>query len=541
MGLLGETGETGEGGPQVLRPPPGPLRPLGPGWSSHRVAATVVVVLAAGLPAGLALAVTGVLARDWNRPDGFANGAAWWLVLAAIAWVVIEAAHVVTRRLFPLATLLHMGLAFPGAAPSRFRLALRAGNSRRLQQSPTTRGGAARDDISAAGLMLELVSDLSHHDRSTRGHSERVRAYTEMLATELGISSDDRQRLRWAGLLHDIGKLETPAEILNKPGSLTEDEFTRIQQHPLDGLRLAMPLWAWLGDNVLAVSDHHERWEGGGYPSGAAGTDIAVAGRIVAVADAFDVMTSSRSYKAPISLQDARAELVRCSGTQFDPDMVRAFLAIDLRDLRRVAGVLAMFTPIPALRRQLAARSAPVRSALGAAGVASSILAVSLVAPIAGVEVAAPEVRGDRVTAPAAAPVPLAPRAPDDVDPARSPVTADVDGPDRVPRQSPTGDGSPVAAPTDAIATPPDPQPAPRPSPGDPPPPPPTGTPVGVVVDPATGGVHLEGVAPTGPIELVELEAVGNVTCNGVGLCEPIEVTLPITIVSDPRSSTVRR
>lgn len=529
-------GRADSGTTQTMRPlrPADAARPLplGDAWTSHPLVATVLVVLAGLLPAVLALVVTSLLAQDWPRPRGFGPGVAWWTAMAAVAWVIVQSAHVVTRRLLPLAALLRLGLAFPGATPSRFRLALHAGNPRRLERTLASVPTSSHDDASAAGLMLELVSDLSDHDRSTRGHSERVRAYTELLGAEMGVSADDRQRLRWAGLLHDIGKLETPASILNKPGALSDEEFERIRQHPLDGLRLAMPLWAWLGEFVLAVSDHHERWEGGGYPSGAKGADISRAGRIVAVADAFDVMTSSRSYKKPISVAEARAELVRCSGTQFDPDVVRAFLAIDLRDLRKVIGVFALLAPIPAYHRHVASFTAPARHALGAAGVAAAVTLWSVVAPLAPADehqAAAPTVEPGRSEPARTPPSVLAGPASGPSDPSTTsspPGTVEVSGltehagDDLDALPEPPGPVSPPAPPPTAPPT----------DPGSGPEQPPARDQVGVTIDPEAGAVDLDGVSPSGPIELVELPAVGSLACGTASICSPIEIVLPITL-----------
>ena len=137
------------------------------------------------------------------------------------------------------------------------------------------------------------------HDRLTRGHSERVRAYTHMVGEELKITGAALDHLRWSALLHDIGKLLVSAEILNKPGKLTDTEFEAIKQHPQFGRELVQPLVGWLGDSARAVWEHHERWDGQGYPSGLSGTDISLAGRIVAVTDAFDVMTSVAVVQGP--------------------------------------------------------------------------------------------------------------------------------------------------------------------------------------------------------------------------------------------------
>ena len=229
-----------------------------------------------------------------------------------------------TRRMLPLAALLSLTLAFPDEAPSRFKIAMRSGGTvelqRRLEQY---RRIGANEPALAAQRLLELVADLSRHDRLTRGHSERVRAYSQMIGEELGLTEAEIDRLRWAALLHDIGKLEIPFEILNKPDRLTADEFETIMRHPGIGARLTAPLAGWLGESVRAVGEHHERWDGDGYPNGLRGTDISLAARIVAVADAFDVMTSFRSYKKPGTAAEARANSPDAPGPNSTPTSYR--------------------------------------------------------------------------------------------------------------------------------------------------------------------------------------------------------------------------
>ena len=161
---------------------------------------------------------------------------------------------------------------------------------------------------------MALAGALNAHDRMTRGHTERVRAYTLMIGEELHLPKADLDRLHWAGLVHDIGKLEVPPSILNKPGRPDEDEWEILKQHPAAAVRLLEPLRPWLGEWADAASQHHERWDGKGYPFGLAGEQISLSGRIVAVADAFDVMTSVRSYKKAMTPEAARAELLRCAG-----------------------------------------------------------------------------------------------------------------------------------------------------------------------------------------------------------------------------------
>jgi HD-GYP domain-containing protein (c-di-GMP phosphodiesterase class II) len=162
--------------------------------------------------------------------------------------------------------------------------------------------------------MLELVALLSHHDRLTRGHCERVRAYTDLIIDEIGLPEDDAKKLRWAALLHDVGNLLVPFEILDKQGRPTEDEWDSVKSHAWQGQRLVKPLRGWLGEWALAVGQHHEPWDGGGYPVGLAGVKIHLGARIVSVADTYDVMTSARSYKDPLPAHVAGEEIARHAG-----------------------------------------------------------------------------------------------------------------------------------------------------------------------------------------------------------------------------------
>src|SRR5205807_6643171 len=147
-----------------------------------------------------------------------------------------------------------------------------------------------------------------------------------LLGEQVGLSQEERDRLRWAALLHDVGKVHVPSTLLNKPGAPDEAEWAIIHRHPAEGALLAGPLRHWLGEWVDTIEQHHERWDGLGYPKGLKGEQICRGARIVAVADAFEVMTAARSYKRPMDVKAARAELTDAAGSQFDPTMVRAFL-----------------------------------------------------------------------------------------------------------------------------------------------------------------------------------------------------------------------
>jgi putative nucleotidyltransferase with HDIG domain len=206
-----------------------------------------------------------------------------------------------------------------------------------LRDAPPARAastGLEDEPVLAAESIVSLAASLSAHDRKTRGHTERVRALTDLVADELGLAENDRDRLRWSALLHDVGKLAVHPDILNKEGSLSDEEWDLIRQHPIEGAKLTAPLAGWLGPWSATIAEHHEHYDGSGYPYGLAGDSISLGGRIVSVVDAYDVMTSTRSYKSPCSPEAARMELARCAGTQFDPVVVRAFLAVPVRNLR---------------------------------------------------------------------------------------------------------------------------------------------------------------------------------------------------------------
>jgi hypothetical protein len=307
-------------------------------------AALVVVPLLLGIGVGL-------LVRD-VLPERWALGIPPWVVAGVAGMVVVWAVQPVTRRLLPLSWLLKLGMLFPGRAPTRFKIARQAGRLQDLERRITTAATDTDEQAAqrSAELILSLVTALTAHDRRTRGHAERTRVFTDLLSEELGLPREDRDKLRWASLLHDIGKLEVSHRLLNKPGRPTTHEWQQLRRHPEAGDQLIAPLRGWLGEWADTVLHHHERWDGAGYPAGLAGEQIALGARIVAVADVYDVMTAVRSYKRPSSAAAAREELVRCSGSQFDPAVVRAFLSIPLPRLRWALGPLAWVAQLPGVR-----------------------------------------------------------------------------------------------------------------------------------------------------------------------------------------------
>jgi HD superfamily phosphohydrolase YqeK len=171
-----------------------------------------------------------------------------------------------------------------------------------------------------------LCQAVETKDFYTRGHSERVSKGSVMIARAIGMRPERVEAIRFAGMLHDVGKLGVPTKVLQKTGKLTEEEYAAIQLHPMRGLEIIREI-GFLDEALAGIMHHHERIDGRGYPMGLAGDEIPEFARVLAVADAFDCMTSTRSYRGARSLAEAIAELRRCSGTQFDPAFVDALVA----------------------------------------------------------------------------------------------------------------------------------------------------------------------------------------------------------------------
>jgi HD-GYP domain-containing protein (c-di-GMP phosphodiesterase class II) len=183
-------------------------------------------------------------------------------------------------------------------------------------------GGAYRG---TALLLRDLLED---DDEYTGHHTEDVVALSVSVAEQLGVGEDVRRETELGALLHDIGKIGIPDSIINKPGPLDADEWALMKTHTIEGQRMLDRVGGLLGSVGLVVRASHERYDGGGYPDGLAGAAIPLASRIVAACDAFNAMTTTRSYRKGMPVADAVTELRGCSGTQFDPDVVSALLAV---------------------------------------------------------------------------------------------------------------------------------------------------------------------------------------------------------------------
>jgi putative nucleotidyltransferase with HDIG domain len=179
-------------------------------------------------------------------------------------------------------------------------------------------------------LVRTFVTAIEVKDLYTRGHSERVAELSVHIAEQLGIAYDERRLTGYAALLHDVGKIGVPLCVINKPGPLDDDEFARIKEHPEIGAEILRDI-DFLAPVLDVVRHHHERLDGRGYPFGLGGSELGVLVRIVTAADAFDAMTSTRSYRRALAVDEAVAELRRCAGTQFDADVVEALAVVAAR------------------------------------------------------------------------------------------------------------------------------------------------------------------------------------------------------------------
>lgn len=173
--------------------------------------------------------------------------------------------------------------------------------------------------------VMSLANSIEAMDAYTRGHCQRVMEISCEVARVLGLSEKEIEDLRYAAILHDIGKIGVSHDILNKNGSLTDEEFSEIKKHPEIAYNILKDV-KFLDKALNGILQHHERYDGKGYPNGLKGDEICIFGKIMSVADAFDAMTSDRTYRKAMSVEEAMGELERCKGTQFDPDIVDMFV-----------------------------------------------------------------------------------------------------------------------------------------------------------------------------------------------------------------------
>ncbi len=198
------------------------------------------------------------------------------------------------------------------------------------------------DELDAlnVGALTALARTIDAKSPWTAGHSERVTRTTLRVARKMGLGEDELEVINRGGLLHDIGKIGIPAEILDKPAALNEEEMQVMRDHVTVGARILEPIAAY-SDVIPIVLRHHERFDGSGYPDGIAGEEIAFHARVLAAGDVYDALTSHRPYRSGMRSADAVAWIVEQSGAHFDPEVVKAFVAV-MSEPERTAGESAV-------------------------------------------------------------------------------------------------------------------------------------------------------------------------------------------------------
>jgi putative nucleotidyltransferase with HDIG domain len=285
----------------------GPGAPDGRDWWIYLLAMGTQLLLDAGAGALRAKLL------DGERVAGFFRETAWVYALDAALWPVgLAFAFACSAR--PWAVLLVLPLTAIFSAFARER---RAGIDRLLELSSAYRGTA-----------LLLGNVIEEDDVYTGAHSKGVLQLALEVADALGLDAPERRRVEFGALLHDVGKIAIPKEIINKPAKLDEHEWTLMKTHTVEGQRMLEQVGGLMGEVGTVVRGSHERWDGNGYPDGLAGEQILLESRIVCCCDAFSAMTTDRPYRQAMPLADALAELRRCAGTQFDPAVVAAVVAV---------------------------------------------------------------------------------------------------------------------------------------------------------------------------------------------------------------------
>jgi hypothetical protein len=201
-----------------------------------------------------------------------------------------------------------------------------------LERSDMEHRFAVEQQLMFAGTVHALIRAIDAKDPYTRGHSDRVAMFAQLLARTAGLPDDMVARSYLCGTVHDLGKIGVPEAVLCKPGRLTDEEFARIKEHPTIGHRILADI-PHLQEVLPGVLEHHEKWDGTGYPGRLAGEAISLLGRVVCVADCFDAMTSARVYRPARPVAEVLEEIRRCAGTHFDPVLAEAFAGIPVATL----------------------------------------------------------------------------------------------------------------------------------------------------------------------------------------------------------------
>jgi putative nucleotidyltransferase with HDIG domain len=395
---------------------------------------------------------------------------------------------------------------------------------RRLARAQRALGADHLAPEARAEALRDLARLLEARDSYTHGHSQRVARHALRIANALHVPAAQAERIWTAATLHDVGKLYTPREILNKPGRLTDEEFEVIRRHPVDGAAMLLDVE---GDPeiVAIVRSHHERLDGHGYPDGLAGDDIPLGARIIAVADTFDALTSTRSYRPAATHKRALDILRKEAGTQLDGAAVAAFLRS--YSGRRPAAISSLLTLAP--QRLLALTSHPAGAIAGLAPAAGWIApAAAAAAAVFGVSHGTPATTSPHVPpATTTAAVRVAPPARTAVVVASRPVTERPDrrkAPASTKARRPTPHRHPTAPQTPTATSPTQ-----------------TATTTATATEPATSDASAPGAAVAGVRELVARVKVPQAPPVSIPAAEPVvaPVTQTVTAVTNTVTSTV--
>lgn len=311
---------------------------------------------------------------------------AWFLVALVISLITSVFVGDYTLDFLSRTKLYQRANSFDTTVEELFGSSLREGNPKAIKRQALERGLDPQfiDDV------INLLTQLGDHEKLTRGHSERVRAYTSLIGKEMGLRDEELEKLNWTALLHDIGKLDVPPWVLSSPNKPTEAEWETLKRHPESARHRLRRLEQTLGPSIYeGALEHHERWDGTGYPNGYKEGQISLFGRITAVADAFDVITHARSYKQANTIAEARHELMSGAGSQFDPDVVAAFIRVGDEDLKKVRGWSATVAGVAVTGSQLVSaggRLAAVAATVTGVGVATQATVTTVPPPAVAFE-----------------------------------------------------------------------------------------------------------------------------------------------------------
>jgi putative nucleotidyltransferase with HDIG domain len=332
---LGNGGQTADGA--ATSEEPSALRPRTKSLSVVATVAVAVLLVALG-SMGWLLAAAGDsrLASQVARQLGLIALASGSLGAVGAWWLVLRTTRPLRRLAQTMASLAERGELqsdFPSAG-GRGEVGLIEETLRSLMVSlEESQRARERSYVEAVGA---VVTAADARDHETTGHSFRVALYAVALAKAAGIRGEELKDIEWGALLHDVGKMVVPDEVLRKVGPLTAHEWQIMRQHPTWGFDMLAEASFLKREALDIIYSHHERWDGGGYPRGLAGTRIPLTARIFAVVDTYDAITSDRPYRRARPHQTAIAELVRVSGSQLDPRMVELFRHVTELELRRL-------------------------------------------------------------------------------------------------------------------------------------------------------------------------------------------------------------